>query len=188
MTKKIKHSLEKLTSKQKNLVQEVVQNVAEKGGRTKKEMLKNAGYGKYVQATPEKAFRSPKIVQALEALGIDDDFLAFKRKQHLDARKIEYKNLYIQWEDYEKNMQEFDDEIMDEVQEDFPGARLIRCLPWVIGGKIYLRAKFSYPMYDLQHKALDSIHKIRGDFAPTQIEHSGRMSLADLFSDDSNNE
>ena len=42
MTKKIKHSLEKLTSKQKNLVQEVVQNVAEKGGRTKKEMLKNA--------------------------------------------------------------------------------------------------------------------------------------------------
>ena len=100
MTKKIKHSLEKLTSKQKNLVQEVVQNVAEKGGRTKKEMLKNAGYGKHVQATPEKAFRSPKIVQALEALGIDDDFLALKRKQHLDARKIEYKNLYIKWGDY----------------------------------------------------------------------------------------
>ena len=188
MRKKVENITTKLSNKQKNLVHEVVQNLVEKGGKPKGAMLRDAWYSKAMQKNPQKVFENKKILQALEALGIDDDFLALKRKQHLDARKIEYKNLYIKWENYEKRMQKFDEEILDELQEDFPGARLIRCLPWLVGDQQYLRAKFSYPMYDLQHKALDSIHKIRGDFAPMQVEHSGRLSLADLFSDDNDNE
>lgn len=157
--------------------QKVLENIA--SDKSKKEILKEAGYSKAVQNNPAKVFSSKTIVNALASSGITDEYLAKKQKKHLEAKKIGYRDFFEFWE---KNKDSWK-EIQDILDEDIEGATLLSLEEREAkGGISYLTAKFSMPDYHIQDKALDKVYKITSAYAPEKIEHTGNFSLKDLFS------
>lgn len=171
-----------LTAKQKNVVEWTLKNMVEKGGKTKWEILKEAGYSDAVQHNPSKIYGSKKIIEALNDIWINDSFLALKQKSHLNARKIEIKDTYYSWEEYEENPKKIKEEIEKELEEDMPWSRVIKLIPRITRKQdMYVSVRFSYPEYMVQDKALDKIYKLRWDYAPEKKEVSAGWSLIDLF-------
>ncbi len=175
-----------LTAKQKNLVKIMSNNIGAK--KTMWEMMREAGYSESMSENPRKILVSSNIQQALVEMWIDDKKLAKKQKEHLEARKIEFRNFweYEEIPENKKKCKELEEEIQFKLESHIAGAKLLSIKKRTEfrknGDDIdYIEARYSIPDYTTQRDVVKDLNKIFGNYAPEKHEHKGSVSLLWLF-------
>lgn len=175
----VKPKWKKPTLKQLKVVKEISENL---GNKTKEQILLDAWYSESVAKTPEIVFWSKAILQAFEKGWLSDEYLMEKHKEHLNAKRIETKEMYsYSHDEYDDDPEWVFEQIEYDISSDLPWAKVLSIAKMWGENKQYLRVRFSIPDYIVQDRSLDKAYKVKGSYAPEKHEHTGEISLLSLF-------
>lgn len=181
-----KQRKKQLTPKQKKLVELL------SGDTTWKSLgkiLLEAWYSEESAKHPGDMLAGKWIQEALRDRWINEDLLAQKQMEHIDARKIEFKNYWLYTIPTEKEkIEALKKEFQDDLDKNFIWARFISMkqkteTKWQ--SEIpYIEVKYSIPEYSVQRDTVKDLNKIFWNYAPDKVQHSGGISLLALFQKD----
>lgn len=150
------------------------------------EILLAAWYEEYTARNPWEIIAWKGIQEALRKKGLNEERLAQKQEEHLEARKIEIKNywLYVIPES-EEEIEELKEEFQEDLSKHIMGAKFLSMKQRIeTKGKNetpYIEVRYSVPDYTTQRDTVKDLNKIFGNYAPEKLNVWGNLSILWLF-------
>lgn len=153
-----------LSPRQQKVIEILTGEKGENGGIfSKSEVVKEAGYSKTVQATPDKVFASLSMKRALKKVWMDAASLKRKHTELLNSSQISQ---------LQTLMSVPAEAFIQVVIDNCPGSKYLNHFDIPMAGqRVFV---FLMPDKMTQTRALDMAYKILWEYAPEKHEHTGK--------------